>query len=65
MLHGCGYTRCVSPLLGVHCLSERQLAAVLLRLCAASNQAAEVGLHSACISQSFLVNPTGGIKPDL
>ena len=52
MLHGCGHTHCISPLLGVHRPSERQLAAVLFGVCAASDQAAEVGLHSACISQS-------------
>jgi hypothetical protein len=49
----------------MHRLSERQLAAVLSCVCAASDQAAEVGLHSAYISQSFRVNPRVGIKPYL
>lgn len=65
MLHRCSPTHCISPLLGVHRLSERQLGAVLFGVCAAGDLAAEVGLHSACISHSFHVYPTGGTKPYL
>ncbi len=62
MLHGSGPTHGISPLLGVHRLSERQLAAVLFGVCAANDQA---GLNSACIIQTFPSKSTVETKPYL